>query len=1306
MKSTGTYLEISRGRRFFAAAVCTLLFLPIGSFAQTPGRQQLRGHVPHAVASAHRMSELQAGLHLDLTISLPLRNQAELDALLQQLYDPASPQFRHYLTPDQFTARFGPSESDYRAVIDFAEANGLQVTRTFAGRALLRVNGSVAGIERTFHVNLYNYQRPDGTAFYAPDREPSIDLDVPILRVKHLDNATPPRRAGLQRMALPADGTGSGTGGCFMAADLRAAYVPNVALDGRGQSVAVIEASDFYDNDVTTYFDNNGITAYRNDAGLPANPTQRVPVGSYDPPTNLDEEGEAVADIQVATAMAPGLDYLSVYMGEDLDSDLAQIAQDDAAKQLSISYVFSPEDSLLQRFAAQGQSVFAASGDSGYYVAGAADSPWVTGTGGTMLTTTGPCGSALLPTGSCGAWVSESAWWNPGGSWYGSDGDGSSGGVSTSTSILWWQQGIDMSMNGGSTTMRNIPDVAMVAFNICSVATAKTATGSIYQFSGGQGGTSFAAPLWAGFTALVNQQAAQKGLPAFGLPNLSIYAIAKGPNYHQDFHDTVSGCTPAHCALSGYDLVTGWGTPTGQNLINELTSPPVTVFVSPPGPVSLNSGGSQTLTAEVMGASDTTIGSWTLSPQVGTLSVSGGQTAVYNAPANITTPQTVTVTACSAAAPARCGSALMTLAIAVVISPSSVNLYAGGSQTFTVSVPGGRNSAIGSWTVSPQVGTLQVMAQMGQQAIYTAPSTITAQQTVTLTACLASYLSQCATATVNLWPRLSPTAATLYAGGSQTFTVSVPGGGNSAVGSWAYSPKVGTLQVMAQMGQQAIYTAPSTVTAQQTVTLTACLASNLSQCATATVTLVPPVVISPSSVNLYAGGSQTFNVTLPYQGNSTIGSWTVSPQVGTLRVMAQSGQQAVYTAPSTIAAQQTVTLTACLASNLNQCGTATVNLWPRVSPVAATLYAGGSQIFTVSVLGGGNSAANWTLSPSVGQLSPPTGQQVTYTAPSSITAPQTVTLAACLISNLSQCGTATVILMPQVLISPSSVTLLPGGSQMFTVTLPNGGNSTIGSWAYSPKVGNLQVMAQMGQQAIYTAPSTITAQQTVTLTACLASNLSQCGTATVTLVPVAISPSSVVLNAGGSQTFTVSVPKGASSAVGSWTLSPQVGTLQWITPTGQQVIYYAPAAITTPQTVTLTACLASNLRQCGTATVTLLISPSAVTLYADGSQVFTANQAVLSWTLSPVVGKLGQPTPQQVTYYAPSSITTPQTVTLTACLASNLRQCGTATVTLLISPSAVTLHGGGSQMFTVTLPNGGNSAIGSWTVSPKVGLCR
>ena len=212
------------------------------------------------------------------------------------------------------------------------------------------------------------------------------------------------------------------------------------------------------------------------------------------------------------------------------------MASDNLAKQMSSSWVIEEvtttitlADQFYQEFAAQGQSFFQASGDSGAYYSGTngtyssgvyqfADTPYVTIVGGTTLTTAGPGGP----------WVSEAVW-----NWGTADEFSSGGGISQNYSIPTWQQGISMTTNHGSTTMRNSPDVAMTADNIMVVAD----NGSNEVF----GGTSATAPLWAGFTALVNQQAALHAKPVVGFLNPAIYAIGKGANYTLAFDNITTG---------------------------------------------------------------------------------------------------------------------------------------------------------------------------------------------------------------------------------------------------------------------------------------------------------------------------------------------------------------------------------------------------------------------------------------------------------------------------------------------------------------------------------------------------------------------------------------------------------------------------------------------------------------------------------------------------------------------------------------------------------------------------------------------
>jgi hypothetical protein len=166
---------------------------------------------------------------------------------------------------------------------------------------------------------------------------------------------------------------------------------------------------------------------------------------------------------------------------------------------------------------------------------------------------------------------------------------GSSGGFSTSVNIPSWQVGISMTTNQGSTTKRNIPDVALTASNVYI----RDNNGS----SGTVTGTSCAAPLWAAFIALVNQQAAASGRPSVGFLNPTIYSIGSGANYSTCFYDTTTGNNKStlsptkYNAVAGYDLCTGWGSPRGNALIDALVGVP-----GPPATPSLLTASAKTST--------------------------------------------------------------------------------------------------------------------------------------------------------------------------------------------------------------------------------------------------------------------------------------------------------------------------------------------------------------------------------------------------------------------------------------------------------------------------------------------------------------------------------------------------------------------------------------------------------------------------------------------------------------------------------------------------------------------------------------
>ena len=414
-------------------------------------------HVPAAAAQLAPAGQPPGTRRLNLAVSLPLRNTAELDRLLQQLYDPASADYHRYLTPEQFTQRFGPTEQDYQALMDFAKANGLTVTFTHPNRLVLDVEGSVADIQNTFHLTLRLYRHPrEARDFYAPDREPSIDFAVPLLQISGLDNYALPHPQLHQRPVgsgpNPTPKVGSGPGGTYMGRDFRTAYLPGSLLNGTGQSVGLLEYDGFYTND---------IASYENQARLPKVPLTVVPIdgGVQTPGSGVTEVS---LDIEMVISMAPGLSRVYVYEAPNPSPFvdlLSRMANDNLSKQLSCSWGGGSADAaseqIFKQMAAQGQSFFNASGDSDAFTGAIdfpSDSPNITQVGGTTLTT-----------GNFATYQSEKVWnWG----FYNGSYAGSSGGISTYYAIPSYQQGLDMSANQGSTTMRNIPDVALTADNV------------------------------------------------------------------------------------------------------------------------------------------------------------------------------------------------------------------------------------------------------------------------------------------------------------------------------------------------------------------------------------------------------------------------------------------------------------------------------------------------------------------------------------------------------------------------------------------------------------------------------------------------------------------------------------------------------------------------------------------------------------------------------------------------------------------------------------------------------------------------
>jgi uncharacterized repeat protein (TIGR01451 family) len=585
------------GLAVFLSGVATF-----STFGADPAAVTLRGHVPAVVSHGQTTPVGQVGGEtvLNLSIGLPLRNRVALTHLVEQVSDPASPVYGQYLTSREFTDRFGPTAEDYEKVISFARKNGLTVTRTHENRMLLNVSGKAADIERAFSVTLREYQHPtEKRMFYAPDREPSVPGGLAILDISGLDNYRRPHpnyrikpqqssSSSAQKSASKVQAnatTGSGPFGLYVGDDFRKAYVPDTTLNGSGQTIALVQFDGYLASD---------IVAYENLVGRPNIPLKNVLIDGFSGvPTGNGGEVEVSLDIEMVVSMAPALAEVILYEGDPFNFHpndvLNQIAVDNSARQVSCSWGWTggpsgTTDQIFQEMIVQGQSFFDAVGDSDAFLPGEVDDPNFPGEPSSTPFITQVGGTTLTMNGVGASYASETVW-----NWdirFGpsADGQGSSGGISTFYRIPSYQANVNMTLPQGSQTFRNVPDVALTADDVLVIA------------DGGAeisvGGTSCASPLWAGFTALVNQQAAINGHSGgVGFLNPALYAIAAGPNYTNCFHDittdanTWSQSPSLFFAVKGYDLCTGLGTPNGANLINAILAFNGFGFhISPPPP--------------------------------------------------------------------------------------------------------------------------------------------------------------------------------------------------------------------------------------------------------------------------------------------------------------------------------------------------------------------------------------------------------------------------------------------------------------------------------------------------------------------------------------------------------------------------------------------------------------------------------------------------------------------------------------------------------------------------------------------------
>ena len=608
---------------FILAAV----LLPVGYFLSAKAAGQLAprdvGGIPPLLSVSLQVGPDQSQRSLQMSVGLAMRNQDRLNALLHDLYDPASPAYHRFLGVDQFAQQFGPTAEQQQAVMSYLRQQGFTITRTYPSRLLIDFSGPESLAEQVFNVKIYNYQGPDGRHFFANAQVPTLPAYIAAYTtyLGGLDDATQFNHSSLVGQQIPATNpragsncpapgqSGGGGGGGLPGSTSQVAYIPsqfakaynydglhNAGLQGEGQTVGVFELDGYSPSDVQ---------AYTQCFGGGNVPVQNVILDGFNGQPGAGAI-EVELDMEVILSMAPKLAKMIVYEApnttQGYNDEFARIASD-RTPVISVSWgdceknmgqqEAAQENKFFQEAAAQGQTILVAAGDSGsascfQLQAGGtgfdfslnaddpAAQPFVTAVGGTTLSLN-----------SNNSYQSEHVW---NGGFLGGAGGG---GISQFWKQPSWQTGPGVK-NSYSNGMRETPDVSLDAdpatgypMYCTAGSTCNGSGGTLGGTSGGWltiGGTSAAAPMWAAMIALANEQATKQGKSHLGFLNPALYKIGSGSDYHRAFHDITAPSDPsipsnndelgfnggAYPVTNGYDMATGWGTCNATELAVQL----------------------------------------------------------------------------------------------------------------------------------------------------------------------------------------------------------------------------------------------------------------------------------------------------------------------------------------------------------------------------------------------------------------------------------------------------------------------------------------------------------------------------------------------------------------------------------------------------------------------------------------------------------------------------------------------------------------------------------------------------------------
>ncbi|HET8551679.1 MAG TPA: S53 family peptidase [Gammaproteobacteria bacterium] len=512
-----------------------------------PPRAAVAHNVPALVGKSHLLGAHSPNAMLDIAIGLKLRNTAELKQFLSEVQNPASRIYHHFLTPEEFTERFGPTQAQADAVAQFLARHGIEVKDVSANRLLVHARGQTSVIERALGIQINDYQY-GRRVFFAPSANPTLPAAIAghvqsVIGLTDAARLTPMHRTN-PRKGPPGSGGGTTAPSGYSPSQIATAYNwPSITqtANGAGATIAIATARTFKSSDISGFW---------SQYGLPSHTVETIPVDGSTHRTGV----ETTIDIERSSAMAPGANIL-VYVGADtylttFTDVYNQVVQDNRADVMTTSWgldegetpaaTMQTDDAIFQQAAAQGISLFAAAGDNGSSDATSdtnmadfpSSDPYVTAAGGTSLTLN-----------SDNSIKSETAW------------SGTGGAESEVFAEPSWQTGTNVPQDGN----RQSSDIAMDADPQTGYSVLSGGKWSVY------GGTSFVAPELAGLFAIKVSQTGTRQ----GNANPLIYADA-GSNYSTDFFDVTSGSNGAFSAGSFWDHPTGWGTPNATNLLLHL----------------------------------------------------------------------------------------------------------------------------------------------------------------------------------------------------------------------------------------------------------------------------------------------------------------------------------------------------------------------------------------------------------------------------------------------------------------------------------------------------------------------------------------------------------------------------------------------------------------------------------------------------------------------------------------------------------------------------------------------------------------